>query len=323
VWVPPPAAPLAADDAEKVGPEVVAVVACDLRAARWQPAGAHLAARRGEPSFATVRDAEQVRLVMYAGHAADASVQLDVGGAIVRGHVRADEVTLHPARPFVVEDALVPTSRTPLRWLRAREGHVTVELRPSEELVLEHPRRELERACEDLTVDVAYFDPTPLVGARGAPTFATLRAGSQVPVQRSPDGGFVGMLEPRRDYPILLFETVVDQTRFMVWLGDELVFGWVPQGSVDSYRNASVHPYLELPGAPDASDTVTLCTDAPLQVQMKDRREYVGYVKHGSPIRVGEVHADLVEVELDRARLDLDPGAKLLIATQHLLPCAR
>ena len=130
VVVSPPIAASSASSASEAAPgEPVAspepkavalpdVTACVLTTTQWRGATpeSELRVRAGGPVFATVRSGKG-SLHLPVGKAADGAILEIADKALAaRGHLAASALWLHPGKPFVLGDAVIPLGASRLDW---------------------------------------------------------------------------------------------------------------------------------------------------------------------------------------------------------------
>lgn len=76
----------------------------------------------------------------------------------MRGHVTADAIALHPAKPFVLADAVIPLGEARLAWISAKPGALGVTFDPHEGIALARPPVAEEVPCDAISLDGSPID---------------------------------------------------------------------------------------------------------------------------------------------------------------------
>jgi hypothetical protein len=112
----------------------------------------------GGPEALSASPAEATLWLPRGSRLQGASVELAESGVRLRGVVSADDLRLSPARAERLAGYVLLKPTALLRWLDAREGHVTVQLDPhfSDVTYAAAPKGEVD--CAALSLDQARFD---------------------------------------------------------------------------------------------------------------------------------------------------------------------
>ena len=172
VVVSPPIAASSASSASEAAPgEPVAspepkavalpdVTACVLTTTQWRGATpkSELRVRADGPVFATVRSGKG-SLHLPVGKAADGAILEIADKALAaRGHLAASALWLHPGKPFVLGDAVIPLGASRLDWTGGKPGAVGVAFDPQEGIALAHPPLAADVPCDAISLDDTTID---------------------------------------------------------------------------------------------------------------------------------------------------------------------
>jgi len=305
---PPPASP--------------ADVACTL-AGPWeygQPDVLRL--RDGGPAFATFVDPETAKLALRG---ATAHVELASKSLRVRGHVERAAVRLHPARAFVLGDALVPGPAAVLRPVEAKRD-VVVELAPPRYMTARTVRG--ARACGDLALAERTFDPRAAISGDRETTDA-LAPDVAIPLAARAGGAPVGELRFTEAAPADVLERDGDRARVVLdpWgdpEADTFVVGWVPASAlVAGPQGYSISDGRGggrggVRGRPRGTRHVACTHEVAFTVEQGGVRETVGAILPGAVISL----LDEREVALDRIGLQLADGVRAFVDAAAVRDCA-
>lgn len=307
--------------------ELPDAVACALATASWTGATAktELRVRAGGPVFARARTGKAT-LHLPVGNAADGAV-LEIADAAlaVRGHVAAEAIALHPARPFVLADAVIPLGEARLEWASAKAGAVGVTFDPHEGITLARPPVAEDVPCDALSLDDSPIDAT--VALPGAPKNGKeglLRAGRPVPLSLTAGGAVIATLTAQAgiDARIMVLGAAGANTRIL-WTRDRsAIFGWVPTAQLEfpgkmpegiGFGSGSGSGTL---AGTHALYRVICADDVTATVELGGERWTVGRLLAGAKIfvlseeaegyRTVQVHGGSIEIPIDVRLMALD-----------------
>ncbi len=238
-----PASPVAEADAAPpapLEPPLVALpepAACVMTTSRWRGAKAtsDLRFREGGPIFARASGGK-ARLHLPVGSVTDgAGLEVADESFALRGHLASSEIWLHPAKPIVLGEAVIPLHGSKLEWTSARPGTVAVTFDPQEGIALVQP------LAADVPCDSLSIDNTPIPTDAALPVSskkgkqALLRAGRTIPLSLTAGGAALANLTAKAgaDALVTVMETAGKNTRVSWQREKSLIFGWVPTSELE------------------------------------------------------------------------------------------
>lgn len=210
--------------------------ACALPTARWRGVTSisELRFRAGGPVFARVAGVKGT-LHFPLGRAADSAL-LDLldSGLALRGHLAGADVSLHPAKAFVMGDAVIPQGRATLFWSAATPGALAVTFDPHDGIALVQPPLSATLPCDALSLDVTSVDARAAVPDQKPGKRELLRAGSAVPLSLTPGGATFANLTAKagEDAEVTVMDRTGPSARILWSRPDSFIFGWVPAASL-------------------------------------------------------------------------------------------
>ncbi|MFO0612155.1 MAG: hypothetical protein U0414_06195 [Polyangiaceae bacterium] len=246
-------------------------------------------------------------------------VDVEVAGVFVRGFVSApDAVELHPQRPLLFGDFLVPHPHAALAVVSApKPGALLLEARPFGDLDTAPTRAS---TCADVGLEVADFDARAVFSMserHGA------LVGTAIPLATDAERAFSVTLTPDEfsSRAVDVLEERGERTR-IVWDTDSnVVGGWVPTSSVDTSPKADLGMLygtgglgLSGLGAGGIPEVHVCAVDTSLHAEVGGVSKTVGYVRRGVPFIVGGApRGGLVPISFVDDGLRIADGASLLV----------
>jgi hypothetical protein len=212
--------------------------ACVLPTARWRGVAtlSELRFRADGPVFARVAGVKG-SLHFPLGRAADgALLDLIDSGLALRGHLAGADVALHPARGFVMGDAVIPQARATLLWSAATPGALAVTFDPHDGIALVQPPLSATLPCDALSLDVTSVDARAAVPDQKPGKRELLRVGGAVPLSLTPGGATFANLTAKAgaDAEVTVMERAGQSARILWSRPDSFIFGWVPAASLQA-----------------------------------------------------------------------------------------
>jgi hypothetical protein len=295
--------------------------------------------------YARVAEIGSLEVKLPVGRdAPPAGVQLEVGNVRLRGLAAPSGLAIYPARPFVINEVLLPGPGSRLRWGDVAADRVAVALELAKESRgdvrdVKGPLR-TTRPCADLRLTGrASFDSYAAVGGRGADHVAGLKSSAPVPISAQPRGPTLAKLVVSRRAS-LNEVTVIDEdaagwTRIgRPAAGDLLVVGWVKQAKLGKppARDTTFALFGETggkrAGSADAealpAPPFACAKELPLVAEVGQQRRTVGTIGSGVRMRASPADADHVAIVFaDRAEMNVRPvsGARLLVRRSDFDGC--
>lgn len=303
--------------------------ACVMTTSRWRGARAtsDLRFREGGPIFARASGGK-ARLHLPVGSVTDgAGLEIADESFALRGHLASSEIWLHPAKPIVLGEAVIPLYGSKLEWASARPGTVAVTFDPQEGIALVQP------LAADVPCDSLSIDNTPILTDAALPGLkngkqALLRAGRSIPLSLTAGGAPLANLTAKADADALVtvMETAGKNTR-VSWLREKsLIFGWVPTSQLEFPKQL---PSLNGYGAGSGSgfgrsihplSRVVCPEDVPFVVEAGGERMTGGKIFAGVTINVMDREGEHRKVVIRSGALEI-LGAGMLVHAPRIKDC--
>lgn len=308
-------------------------IACRLEG-KWDYEQPHdLRFRAGDKPFASVGHTDHAVLALTT---TGAYVELSTDVIKIGGMVPGEAVILHPAKPFLVADYLIPGAGAILRWRGANPGTVSFELELGPHIKPVVPPR-ATRSCGDLALESASdLDPQELVeGPRLG--FAMLPNNQAIPLSIEPGAPPVAELRYADDAPrVDILERRGDDARVIVLVSsldprnDVTVVGWVSAALLDS-RMSGFGGTWATGGDRGAvrgrrlrgTQLVRCAHEVPLIAELGHERHVVGAIAANVVIDVlpDQQGNDFPAVTIRAASVQLAEGARFLVKRTALADC--
>ncbi len=317
------------------GPPPVAFptpAACVLKASSWRGARpvTELRFRAGGPVFARVASGA-ASLHLPPGPAAEAGLELEFDGLVVRGLVAPEAVALHAAKPLVLGGLAIPTPRARLAWTGARPGELTVTHAPAAGVEVLAPPLTAPVRCDALSLDAVAFDPAAAAPEKKVDRPALLRLRRPISLSVDPAAAPAARLLARDDLDaeVTVIEIAGNKSRILWSRKEELIFGWVATsdlrppnpgvglGSVSTTGSGagfgrSVHSVAR----------VTCPADVPVIAEAEDERATVGLIRAGTLIHVMTRGGPESKIVVAPGGIQMATPAELLADAERLKDCA-
>jgi hypothetical protein len=274
-----------------------------------------------------------------------AGVSVTAGNVKLKGLATPSGLALYPARPFVINEVLVPGPHTRLRWAEITTDRVAVEVDLAKESRAEFrdvrgPLR-ASRPCADLRLtSLASFDSYDALGGRGYDLAAGLKSSAPVPIAAQPNGPPLAKLVVNRK-AALNEVTVIDEDQAGGWsriarpaTGDLLVVGWVKQKQLGkppardttlaAFGAGAFKPGVAGGGAIAPAAIFACAKEIPLVAEVGSQRRTIGSIGGGVHLRTTPGDADFVAVQFpDGAASAVTPlkGTRLLVRRADVAGC--
>jgi hypothetical protein len=314
--------------------EIPEVSACVLTTARWRGAVEETAlrVRAGGPVFATVLSGRASLHLPVGSATGGAVVEVADAALAVRGHVAASDVWLHPGKPFVLGDAVIPLGNARLDWTSSRPGGVSVAFDPEEGIALVQPPLTGDVPCDALSLDHDSFDESAaLPGAAKGGKEGLLRAGRAAPLALTAGGAVIANLtaKPGVDARITVLGAAGVNTRIAWARENSAIFGWVPTAALDLSKDLSPRGgHGSGSGSGRLSGTHSLyriaCpTDVDAIVEVGGERWQVGRILAGTKIHVMSEQGDDHTVIVHGTGIVMAVDARLTASAAALSACSK
>lgn len=325
---PPPPPPAPAEPPPIAFPEPAA---CVFSTALWDGAAPHteLLLRKGGPAFARVAF-PAAELTLPVGPASDgAGLAVEDSGLALRGHITGDSVVLRPAEAIVLGGFAALREHAKLSWRESKAGAVVVSFDPGKGVEVIGGSLGAELACAAVGLDRARFDPMAPIGPRKQEKPGRLRVNKAIQLSKEPKSAPIANLLAENDdqAEVTILDAVGSVTR-IAWERDEaIVFGWVSSADVSPRKSAGGWGYGTGRGSFGRSvhpvEQVKCGADVKVVVDVSGERATAGLIKAGTLIDVLAQGGDHASVLVRSSRIQLLPGAALLVRAERLRDCER
>ncbi|MEO5730437.1 MAG: hypothetical protein ABI134_31715 [Byssovorax sp.] len=304
--------------------------ACVMTTSRWRGARAttDLRFREGGPIFARATGGK-ARLHLPVGSVTDgAGLEVADESFALRGHLASSEIWLHPSKPIVLGEAVIPLYGSKLEWARARPGVVAVTFDPQEGIALVQPLA-ADLPCDSLSIDNTVIPPdAALPGSSKKGKQALLRAGRTISLSLTAGGAALANLTAKAgaDALVTVMETAGKNTRVSWQRERSLIFGWIPTSELEFPKQLpplngygtgsgggfgrSIHPLSR----------VVCPEDVPFVVEADGERMTGGKIFAGVTINVMAREGELRKVVIRSGALQI-MGSGMLVHAPRLESC--
>jgi hypothetical protein len=281
--------------------------------------------------YANVGVTDWIEATLPAGSSAVAKVRLGAGGIHLSGVATPAGLPLHPARPFLVGDLIVPNSNRRLAWTTVTsEGiglELTVEPQDKNWIIVKGPLRAV-RPCADLSLhSFDEFDEFDAVGGKRDRAPVLVRPGPPAPLSARPDGPVLAdlMVDRKGRDEVHVIDRQGGWARIAASRSNLLIVGWTPDARLGkpSKRKPANDGTMwgdELPGPPPPRAAVC-AKGMPLVAEVGAVRRTVGSVGPGVPMLPGRPSGDLVAVTFPQSSVQPTKGARFLVRHADVRDC--
>ena len=306
--------------------------ACVLPTERWRGVTSisELRFRADGPVFARVAGVKG-SLHFPLGRAADGALfDLVDGGLALRGHLAGADVSLHPAKAFVMGEAVIPYGRATLLWSAATPGALAVTFDPHDGIALVQPPLSATMPCDALSLDFTSIDPQAAVPDQKPGKRELLRVGGAVPLSLSPGGVTFANLTAKagEDAEVTVMDRAGPSARILWSRSDSSIFGWVPAASLQvptkppvlfghgsgsgSGFGRSIHPITR----------VVCPSDVPVVADAGGERMTVGRILAGTTINLMDRGQEYRSVIVATGGVQVPDGVELRVREDRIKGCA-
>lgn len=302
--------------------------ACVMTTSRWRGARAtsDLRFREGGPIFARASGGK-ASLHLPIGSITDgAGLEVADESFALRGHLAGSEIWLHPAKPIVLGEAIIPLYGSKLEWTRASPGAVAVTFDPQEGIALVQPLA-ADLPCDSLSIDNTPIEPSTVLPVLNKGKQALLRAGASIPLSLTAGGAALATLTAKagEDALVTVMETAGKNTRVAWQRQLSLIFGWVPTSQLEFPKKLpeqhghgtgsgtgfgrSLHPVFR----------VVCPEDVPFVVEAEGERMTGGKIFAGTTINVMDSEGEHRKIVIRSGTLQI--VGRMLVRAERLKSC--